>query len=264
MKPIFDFHHGPLPLLISVPHAGTGVPDALLHRFTSVGQRLPDTDWHVDRLYDFARDMGASVLVANHSRYVVDLNRAADSRPLYETQPTSPVCAAMTFGGESIYVADQTPSAAEVQQRVQTYWQPYHEKIEMELQRIREQFGYALLWDAHSVASEVPGLFEGVLPEFNLGTRDGAACPKDIADSLLRVLTDDGEFGSVLDGRFKGGYITQNYGRPSERIFAVQLELAQRAYLDEGPHPDWSADRAARAQALVSRLLEAFVAAVRE
>jgi N-formylglutamate deformylase len=258
-KPIFEFHRGPLPLLISVPHAGTEVPDELRHRMTSVGQRLPDTDWHVDRLYDFVRDMGASMLIANYSRYVVDLNRAADSRPLYDSAPTSPVCAAVTFAGESIYVPDQTPTAAEIQTRVETYWRPYHTQLETELQRIVDRFGYALLWDAHSVASEVPGLFEGVLPEFNLGTRDGAACPKQIAESLLDVLTGDGEFGAVLDGRFKGGFITQNYGQPSRKIFAVQLELSQRAYLDEGPHPDWHSDRARRAQELIARLLGKFL-----
>lgn len=254
-KAIFEFHRGQLPLLISVPHAGTEVPPELQHRFTSVGQRLPDTDWHVDRLYDFARGMGASLLIANYSRYVVDLNRAPDSRPLYERAPTSPVCAAVTFTGESIYLSNQTPTAAEVRDRVETYWRPYHTQLEAELKRIREQFGYALLWDAHSVASEVPGLFEGVLPELNLGTRDAASCPKRIGDALLDLLTDDGEYGAVLDGRFKGGYITEHYGRPSEKVFAVQLELAQRAYLEEGAHPDWQPDRAGRAQELIARLL---------
>jgi N-formylglutamate deformylase len=259
MKPLFDFHSGSLPLLISVPHAGTTVPDDLLHRFTSVGQRLPDTDWHVDRLYEFARELGASLLVANYSRYVVDLNRAPDSNPLYETSPSSPVCAAATFAGESIYVGDQSPDREEVQARVATYWRPYHAQIEAELRRMHERFGYAVLWDAHSVASEVPALFAGVLPEFNLGTRDGAACPPAIANGLLDLLTEDGEFGAVLDGRFRGGYITQNYGRPAQRTFAVQLELAQRAYLEEGTHPDWRVDRARRVQELIARLLTKFL-----
>ena len=255
MKPIFDFHRGPLPLLISVPHAGTEVPDELRHRFTSVGQRLPDTDWHVDRLYDFARDMGASILIANYSRYVVDLNRSPDSRALYDAVPTSPVCAAVTFTGDSIYLADQAPAPAEIRERVESYWRPYHAQIEDELQRMVDQFGYAVLWDAHSVASEVPGLFAGVLPEFNLGTRDGAACPRHVGDALLQLLTEDGEFGAVLDGRFKGGYITEHYGSPAQKIFAVQLELAQRAYLDESAHPDWQPDRAYRAQELIAQLL---------
>jgi N-formylglutamate deformylase len=258
-KPIFEFHRGPLPLFISVPHAGTEVPHELQHRFTSVGQRLPDTDWHVDRLYDFARDMGASIMIANYSRYVVDLNRGPDSAPLYDTSPTSPVCAAVTFAGESIYQSDQTPTPEEVRHRVKTYWIPYHAQIEAELQRIKAQFGYALLWDAHSVASEVPGLFAGVLPEFNFGTRDGQSCPKHIAEALLQVVTEDGELGAVLDGRFKGGYITQHYGRPAQRIFAVQLELAQRAYLNESVHPDWRPDRAHRAQELIARLLGKFL-----
>jgi N-formylglutamate deformylase len=259
MKQIFEFHRGRLPLLISVPHAGTEVPDELWHRFTAVGQRLPDTDWHVDRLYDFAREFGASMLIANYSRYVVDLNRGPDSAPLYESVPTSPVCATVTFAGDSIYLADQAPHQAEVGKRIEMFWQPYHQQLEAELQRLRALYGYALLWDAHSVASEVPGLFAGVLPEFNLGTRDGVACPKRIGDALLKLLTDDGEFGAVLDGRFKGGYITQHYGRPLQQTYAVQLELAQRTYLEESAAPDWNEDRAHRAQELIVRLLTRFL-----
>jgi N-formylglutamate deformylase len=259
MKQIFEFHRGTLPLLISVPHAGTEVPDELFHRFTSVGQRLPDTDWHVDRLYGFAREFGASMLIANYSRYVVDLNRAPDSAPLYESVPTSPVCATVTFSGDSIYLADQAPTHAEVTKRIEMFWRPYHQQLEAELQRLRALYGYAVLWDAHSVASEVPGLFAGVLPEFNLGTRDAAACPKHIGDALLKLLTDDGGFGAVLDGRFKGGYITQNYGRPLQQTFAVQLELAQRSYLEESTAPDWHDDRARRAQELIVRLLTKFL-----
>src|SRR5918999_2733109 len=202
---IFDFHQGSLPLLISIPHAGTFVPEPIAQRFTLAGGYLADTDWHVDKLYEFARELGASIVKANYSRYVVDLNRAPDSMPLYASNPTSPVCPTETFAGAFIYMAGHEPDDAERAQRIDDYWRPYHTRIARELERIRAQHGRALLWDAHSIASEIPGLFEGVLPEFNLGTRDGASCPREIGEALLDIVTGDGQFGAVLDGRFKGG-----------------------------------------------------------
>lgn len=259
---IYDFHRGTLPLLISVPHAGTFVPEDIARRFTLAGGHLADTDWHVHKLYDFARELGASMLVANYSRYVVDLNRASDSTPLYVSNPTSPVCPTMTFDGEPIYVAGGEPEDAEVRARVEQYWRPYHERLAAELQRLREQYGYALLWDAHSIASEVPSLFTGVLPEFNFGTRDDASCPRSISDPLLDLVTTDGKFGAVLNGRWKGGYITMHYGRPEERVFAVQLELSRRVYMDEAAGTGWEPSRAQSAATLISQLLSRYLKSV--
>jgi N-formylglutamate amidohydrolase len=260
----FSFHAGKLPLLISIPHAGTEVPDVIRDRMSRVGRDLPDTDWYVDQLYEFAIRMGASVIKANYSRYVVDLNRSPDSSPLYEANPTSPVCAVRTFGGEEIYLTGKAPTAAEVVARVQQYWRPYHNRLREELLRIRSQHGFAALWDAHSIASEVPGLFAGVLPEFNLGTRNDSACPAQIGTALLRAVEDDGRYSAVLNGRFTGGYITLNYGQPSERICAVQLELAQRAYMNEGPVLEpFDASRASTARDLIESLLGTYVASAR-
>lgn len=233
MLPIYSLHRGRLPLLISVPHAGTEVPGEIFERFSLPAQTVPDTDWHVDRLYAFAREMGASMLVANYSRYVVDLNRAPDSRPLYAGVPTSPICALHTFGGEPVYIEGEAPDEEEIAKRVAIYWQPYHRALEEELLRLRTEHGLALLWDAHSVGSEVPSLFEGMLPEFNFGTRDDRSCPRSLADSLLDRVAREGKYGVVLNGRFKGGYITHHYGRPESRQYAIQLELAQRVYMDE-------------------------------
>lgn len=252
---VYDFHRGTLPLLISIPHAGTEVPPSIARRFTAAGRELPDTDWYVDELYGFARELGASVIKANYSRYVVDLNRAPDSSSLYEANPTSPVCAVRTFAGEPIYASYCEPDAAEIGARIEEFWRPYHACIGDELERIRAQHGSALLWDAHSIASEVGGLFEGVLPEFNFGTRDDQSCPRAVADALLELVVADGKFGAVLNGRFKGGYITMHYGFPAQRIHAVQLELAQRTYMDESPEAAWDTQRAASAAALISRLL---------
>jgi N-formylglutamate deformylase len=256
---IYEFHQGSLPLLISIPHAGTEMPEALAQRLTVVGRGLPDTDWYVHQLYEFARELGASIIKANYSRYVVDLNRAPDSASLYVGNPTSPVCATETFGGSFIYMAGHEPDEREIAARIEEYWRPYHERIATELAALRAAHGRALLWDAHSIASEIPGLFEGVLPEFNLGTRDGASCPRALSDALLQVVVRDGEFGAVLDGRFKGGYITHHYGKPANGVYAVQLEVAQRAYMNEAPEHVWDAQRAERAQALISQLLSRYL-----
>ena len=256
---IFDFHRGSLPLLVSVPHAGTFVPESIAKRFSLAGSELIDTDWNVDKLYGFVRELGASLITANYSRYVVDLNRAADSAALYPGAATSPVCATETFDGKSIYVPGGEPDEAEIRSRVQQYWQPYHQKIADELEQLRARHGYALLWDGHSIASEIPTLFPGVLPEFNFGTRDDASCPRAVGDQLLNVVTTDGKFGAVLNGRFKGGYITLNYGRPAQGVYAVQLELSQRVYMDEGKGAGWDPQRAESASAIISQLLARFL-----
>ncbi|HEY4369866.1 MAG TPA: N-formylglutamate deformylase [Steroidobacteraceae bacterium] len=253
--PPFHFHPGTTPLLISIPHAGTAVPDDIAERFTPVGRALPDTDWYVHHLYDFARRLGASVLTANYSRYVVDLNRAPDSALLYSASPTTPVCASRTFADEPIYTDGYSPSEPEVQGRVAKYWQPYHHCIAAELARIRQEYGVALLWDAHSIASEIPSLFAGSLPEFNLGTRDGASCPSNIVNVLAEEVRASGKFSVVMNGRFKGGYITMHYGRPSENIYAVQLELAQRTYMTESPLGPWDAARARDVMECIERLI---------
>lgn len=260
---IYDFHRGTAPLLISIPHSGTQVPAQMLRRFSSIAGQLPDTDWHVDRLYEFARGMGASIVKANYSRYVVDLNRGADSAALYASSPTSPVCPTLTFSGKAIYERGDVPDELEIRERVKDYWQPYHRCITDELARIKAEHGIALLWDAHSIASEVPELFPGELPEFNLGTRDAASCPDEVAESLLRLVQADGKYSVVLNGRFKGGYITQAYGKPVERIHAVQLELAQRTYMKEAPTGPWEPDRARCAARLIEQLLLQYLSFVR-
>jgi N-formylglutamate deformylase len=256
---VYEFHRGTTPLLISIPHSGTELPEAIAHRLTVVGRGVPDTDWHVHQLYDFARDLGASIIKANYSRYVVDLNRSSDSAPLYVGSPTSPVCPTQTFGGSFIYMAGHEPDDHEIAARVDQYWRPYHERIAQELAALREEHGRALLWDAHSIASEIPSLFAGVLPEFNIGTRDGASCPRAVGDALLDIVLRDGEFGAVLDGRWKGGYITDHYGKPADGVYAVQLELARRAYMNEDSAQVWDAQHAQRAQALIGKLLHQYL-----
>jgi N-formylglutamate deformylase len=254
----YEFHRGTTPLLISIPHSGTEVPEALAQRFTVAGRGVPDTDWHVHLLYDFARGLGASIIKANYSRYVVDLNRSPDSASLYVGNPTSPVCPTETFSGAFIYMTGQEPQDSEIAARIEEYWRPYHERIATELASLRAAHGRALLWDAHSIASEIPSLFEGVLPEFNIGTRDGASCPREVSEALLQIVLGDGEYGAVLDGRFKGGYITDHYGKPADGVYAVQLELSRRAYADEATEQVWDGQRAERARVLVERMLRRY------
>jgi len=255
---VYEFHRGTTPLLISIPHSGTELPEALAHRLTVVGRGVPDTDWHVHLLYDFARALGASIIKANYSRYVVDLNRSPDSASL-RGQSHFAVCPTETFGGSFIYMAGQEPDDREIAARIEEYWRPYHNRIATELMALRTAHGRALLWDAHSIASEIPSLFTGVLPEFNLGTRDGASCPRGLGDALLDIVLSDGEFGAVLDGRFKGGYITDHYGKPADGVYAVQLELARRAYMNEDLEQVWEAQHAQRAQVLIEKLLRKYL-----
>ncbi len=262
MQP-YNFHRGALPLLISVPHAGTQVPEEIASGLTAAALQLPDTDWYVDQLYAFAEPLGASFLRATHSRYVVDLNRSADSAPLYANAPTSPVCPTRTFAGEPIYREGREPDAVEIADRIERYWQPYHQCIAEELWRMRSEHGYALLWDAHSILSRVPTLFEGELPEFNLGTRDDAACPREIAQTLLDTIQVEGRYSAVLNGRFKGGYITQIYGSPADRVLAVQLELCQRTYMQEAPRGSWNPAHARNVIPMIEALLRKFLECAR-
>lgn len=249
-------HRGTAPLLISLPHNGTRVPDAIAARFTDNARRVPDTDWHVAQLYEFARELGASILVPEYSRYVVDLNRPEDDTSLYPGQNTTGLCPTTMFSGEPVYLPGQEPSPDEIRQRVETYWRPYHEALRDEIARLKAAHGRVVLWEGHSIRSVAPFLFEGRLPDFNLGTANGASCSPELQQRLIHVLESQHDYSFVANGRFKGGYITRHYGDPANGIDAVQLELAQVNYMDEDSF-EYLPERAAPTQALIRRLLEA-------
>ncbi len=230
MTDTFFFEQGASPLLISIPHDGRDLAPGMEERMSEAGLSLPDTDWHVRRLYGFAGQLGASVLAARFSRYVVDLNRPSSDAALYDGQLSTGLCPSATFAGANIYAPGK--SCGSLEQRTQTYWQPYHDRLDAELTRICRQFGYALLWDAHSIRSEVPTLFDGVLPDMSIGTNDGASCDPYRQRAVYQVAKRS-DYSVVLNGRFKGGYITRNYGNPENNVHAIQLELAQRSYMDE-------------------------------
>ena len=252
---IFTLHQGTAPLLVSVPHDGTFVPDDIAQRLTPAARRVPDTDWHIARLYAFARELGASMIVPTHSRYVVDLNRSEDDVSLYPGQNTTGLCPVVRFSGEPVYLQGREPTPEEIAERVERYWRPYHQALRMELDRLRAVHGRAVLWEGHSIRGELPFLFQGRLPDMNLGTAGGTSCSPALQQRLEAVLAGQEEFDSVVNGRFKGGHITRHYGDPASGIEAVQMETSQRAYMDEASFA-YNEAKAARAQALIRRLLE--------
>jgi len=252
----FTLHRGTAPLLVSLPHDGSEIPPDIATRMTERAGIAPDTDWHVSRLYAFAKELGASVLAPRHSRYVVDLNRPPDDTSLYPGQNTTGLCPTVQFSGEAVYRDGATPDPADVAARVERYWRPYHAALEGELQRLRAEHGRVVLWEGHSIRGEVPFLFEGRLPDLNLGTVDGKSCAPALQARLVEVLQGQRKYDWVVNGRFKGGYITRHYGDPAYGIDAVQLEISQRIYMDEDSFA-WDDVRATQAQAMLRALLEA-------
>jgi N-formylglutamate deformylase len=249
---------GSTPLVISVPHAGTAIPAELASRLTPLALALPDTDWHVAELYDFAPALGATMLIAQYSRYLIDLNRPPDDAALYSAAPKTGLCPTSSFTGEPLYLAGAGAlPATEIARRRREYWEPYHDALRELLTQTRERFGYALLLDAHSIRSVVPRLFEGRLPDINVGTNQGSACTPALTEALRARLGSQARWSHVFDGRFTGGYITRHYGRPAFGVHAVQIELAQSAYMDEAG----TAYEPARAAPL-RELLGAMVAAL--
>lgn len=258
----YTLQRGRLPLLISAPHHGTEFPPEVAGQLLPQALHSADSDHHVAQLYAAARDLGASLLVPRWSRYVVDLNRPADARPLYPGQAETTLVPTRSFAGEPLYPDTAEPDAQEVQRRLQQYWRPYHHALLDELVRLRSRFPAVLLWDAHSIQGECPMFFSGVLPDFNLGSAGGQSCGAAVQQAVEAVLKAQTRFSHVCNGRFKGGHITRHYGRPQQGVHALQLELAQRCYMDEQRTAQFDPAQAADCSALVTRMLEAGVRAL--
>lgn len=256
MTEVFSFVEGDSPLLISIPHDGRALMPGQEERMTDAGRSLPDTDWHVQRLYRFAADLGASVIAANYSRYVIDLNRSADDRALYDGQIATGLCPLRTFAGDDIYSSGEGMSADEQPGRVRDFWQPYHDQLEQTISAIKARFGYALLWDAHSIATEVPLLFDGHLPDLSIGTNGGQSAAAGLEAAVMAV-AHASPYSSVSNGRFKGGHITRRHGNPENCVHAIQLELAQHNYMDE-KSLEFDEERAARLRLTIKDMLVAF------
>jgi N-formylglutamate deformylase len=253
---LYRFREGSAPLLVSMPHTGTFIPEWLAPRLSPAARALPDTDWHLERLYDFVDELGASVLVATHSRYVVDLNRPPDNANLYPGQDTTGIVPMDTFHREPIYLPGFPPSEEEAAERIRAYWQLYHERLQQALAAIKAKHGYALLWDAHSIFSVLPRFFRGTLPDLNVGSADGRSCGPGVGEALARSVEG---YSVALNGRFKGGYITRRYGDPASGVHAVQLELSEATYMYESPPYALREELARKLRPQLRTLLELFL-----
>jgi len=250
----YHYRYGSGPLVVSMPHVGTFVPPSIARTLSDCAARRPDTDWHLPRLYDFLAELDATVVAASFSRYVVDVNRPPDGSNLYPGRDTPRLCPTDTFGREPLY-REGDPGEDEVRRRVESTWEPYHRRLATELERVRARHGVAVLWDAHSITALQPRLFEGRLPDFNLGTADGTSCDPALARELAVALQRHADYTSVLDGRFKGGYITRRFGDPARNVHAVQLEMVEAIYMDEAPPFAFRPERAAPVRAILREQL---------
>ncbi|MDQ1192608.1 N-formylglutamate deformylase [Brevundimonas vesicularis] len=266
MQDWLTIHEGSAPLVIGLPHTGTDIPAAIEARMTSSWLARKDADWWVDRLYDFAIDMGATLVRTGVSRSVIDVNRDPSGVSLYPGMTTTGLCPTETFDGEPLYQAGQEPDTAEIAERRATWFDPYHAALQAQLERLRHQ-GSVVLYDAHSIRSVVPRLFEGELPQFNIGDNDGATCAGELTQAVEKACAISGD-SVVVNGRFKGGWTTRHYGRPETGIHAIQMELADRGYIldptgpvssDNRPSP-YQPDRAEPMRGHLRRVLTACIA----
>jgi N-formylglutamate deformylase len=261
---------GGAPLLLSMPHSGVDIPPGFEQGLASLWLARRDADWWVDKLYDFARDMGATVVQTSISRTVIDVNRDPSGASLYPGQATTELCPTTTFDGDSLYVAGHEPGSRSKAERTELYFRPYHAALAAEIARLRAAHTAIVLYDCHSIRSRIPRLFPGELPHFNIGTNGGASCAPALG-SAVRSACEATPFSCVTDGRFKGGYITRRYGCPAEAVHAIQMELACRGYMREAPGPvtpeSWpsayDADYAAPMRAALERILSACLAFAR-
>jgi len=252
MKP-FRFQKGYSPLVVSNPHSGTNILPEIADLMTESGLEKRDTDWFLSRLYDLPALESAAMISANLSRYVVDLNRPSNNDSLYPGKSTTGICPETTFAGESIYQPGLAPDAAEIAKRIEHYWQPYHDQLRAELERLVDKFGFVVLLDVHSIAQRVPMLFDGDLPDFNFGTNNGESCDPEFQEFIESFSDSISNYSSVVNGRFIGGFITRHYGS-MENVNAVQLELNRSTYMDEETL-EWEFDLAQE----VSPVIEDFV-----
>lgn len=259
MTTLFELRPGDGPLIFSVPHAGTDIPADIAAQLTPHARMLPDTDWHVEQLYDFAPELGAGMIRANVSRYVIDVNRPPQDESLYPGQATTGLCPPIEFDGTPIYLDGGSVPDEEVAHRRTAYWQPYHDTLAAEIARVKARHGYALLYDCHSIASRVPRLFPGTLPDLNLGTVKGESCAPGLQAAIEQVMQASG-LTQISNGRFIGGYITRHYGKPQENVHAVQMEKGQDCHLMEDGSNRLDPVKMAKLKPVLRRIAEAMLA----
>lgn len=231
-----DVQRGDVPVIVAFPHSGSEIPGDLERQFVSGWLARKDTDWWVDQLYDFAAGLGVTTIRTSVSRCVIDVNRDPSGVSLYPGRATTELCPTTTFDGEPLYRVPP-PDADEISWRREQFFDPYHAAIASEIDRLREHHGKVVIYDAHSIRSNVPRLFEGILPQFNTGTNGGMSCDPTLAMTVSTLCAASG-YDHVLDGRFRGGWTTRHYGQPSAGVHAIQMELAIRGYMDEPTIPE--------------------------
>ena len=256
---------GAAPLIVSMPHTGSDIPQDIEPSLASLWLARKDADWWGNLLYEFAPSLGATTIRTSISRTVIDPNRDPSGKSLYPGQNTTELCPMTTFDGEPLYRSGRAPDAGQIADRRRRFFDPYHEAISSEIERLRAQHRNVVLFDAHSIRSRIPRLFEGELPHFNIGTNSGASCSGALTRAV-EFVCDDTKFSRVTNGRFKGGYTTRHYGAPVGGVHAIQLELAMRGYMDEPAEPtehNWPTpydpSRAQVMRAILQRILEACI-----
>ncbi|MBP6877463.1 MAG: N-formylglutamate deformylase [Phenylobacterium sp.] len=261
-----EVRRGDAPLIVSFPHTGTDLPREIEAQLASPWLARKDADWWIHRLYGFAADLGATTVRTTISRSVIDVNRDPSGASLYPGQATTELCPTTTFDGEPLY-AGAAPDEAEIARRRSAYFEPYHAALAAEIARLRKRHAKVVLYEAHSIRSRIPRLFDGELPNFNLGTNSGASCSPELTASV-EAACDASTFSRVTNGRFKGGWTTRHYGRPDEGVHAIQMELACRGYMDDPADPPtpgaWPTPyfetQAAPMRAVLTNVLKASVA----
>ena len=228
---LLKFYPGSLPILISMPHNGTLIPDELRPLYTANGLAAEDTDWYMDKLYSFGQKLGCAIVKPLISRYVIDLNRSPENEDLYPGQTSSRLCPKTTFTGEPLYLK-KSPNSEETKQRLSRYYLPYHDQLNYWIQETLNRYKVAVIYEAHSIKSQLPRLFQGQLSELNLGTNSGQSCSPELQKIVWSYLQKS-SYTSVKNERFKGGYITRHYGQPENGFHTLQMEITQSCYMDE-------------------------------
>lgn len=256
MNSTYSLSSGNVGMLISMPHNGQQIPQSIADTMTDNGKNVSDTDWYIDKLYDFAKTMGIYTLAPKYSRYVIDLNRNPSGEALYVGADNTELCPTTAFDSSDLYLTGLKPTQEEVANRIECYWNPYHQALASTLAQLKQQYSRVVLLDAHSILSQVPRFFEGKLPDFNFGTADGSSCDNTLLESIKEI--DLSPYTSVFNGRFKGGYITRNYGSPENNIHAIQLELSQATYMDEANN-SYNEQKAEQVKQQLKRFVECLV-----
>jgi N-formylglutamate deformylase len=257
---VFKLKRGNSKLLVSMPHVGTQLPGWLVPRMSKEAMNLPDTDWYLEELYDFLQDIDVTIVSANYSRYVVDLNRSADDISLYPGCDVTGLCPIDTFSSKLIYQQQSYPDTTEIKRRLNRFWYPYHHALACEIARIKAIHGDVIVWDAHSIRSEVPRFFDGELPQLNIGTADGTSCLPVLIDKIVDDIKSNGDYSWIVNGRFKGGFITRHYCQPAMGINTMQLEIAMRSYMNESSLiPKFDHDKAQSLKVLLKTMMQSIL-----